>query len=97
MTILISGTNIEITEAIKTHINQQFEKIQAHFPRITKMSVVISLDGSQQKAEGNIHFDGLEFHAEALTTDLYTSINQVAEKLEHQLTKHKEKIIDSHR
>jgi putative sigma-54 modulation protein len=93
MTIQITGTNIEVTDGIKTHTEDQFEKLNHKFSGITRTSVVVSLDGHQQKAEGNIHYAGQDFNAVSTTDDLYASIDDVARKLEHQMQKHKEKMM----
>ena len=93
----ISGKNIEVTDALKNAVYEKFEKIAERFQRVTKADVILHVDNVTQIAEGTLHIDGHEMHAKAESKDMYRSIHDMIEKLEHQLTKHKEKIIDDHR
>lgn len=92
MNIQISGTNLKMTDGIKTHVEESFNKLTHKFPTIHRVNVILSLDGSLQKAEANLHFHGVDFNASASTDDLYASIDELQRKLDLQLTKHKEKI-----
>ncbi len=97
MQINLTGKNLPITPALRTHVEDKFKSLDKRFSNITNIHVVLHIEHLDHCAEASIHFDGIEFHATASATDMYVSIDQLEEKLETQMHKHKEKIIDSHR
>lgn len=91
MNIQISGHNIALTAALKAYVHKKSEKLQHHFPHVIAMSVVLTIEREHQIAEGTITVNSFEAHATAHTTDMYQSVDQLIDKLEKQLLKHKEK------
>ena len=60
----------------------------------TSPKVLLSVDKLVQKAEINIHLRGKEIRAEATDADLYAAIDSLADKLDRQVMKYKEKMND---
>lgn len=96
MQITISGHHIDITPAINDYVNSKLEKLLKHNDLITSMKAIVSVDKNSQKAEATVHVNGKDIHAEAESDDLYAAIDDLSNKLDRQLIKHKEKI-RSHR
>lgn len=96
MQINTSGHHLELTPAIKTYVDTKLQKLERHHDRITNISVILSVDKLEQKAEATIHASGKEFFANANSEDLYAAIDSLSDKLDRQLIKHKEKLT-SHR
>jgi len=96
MQINTSGHHLELTPAIKTYVDAKLQKLERHNDRITNISVILSVDKLEQKAEATIHLNGKEFFANANSEDLYAAIDSLSDKLDRQLIKHKEKL-KSHR
>lgn len=92
MNINLTGHQVEITEALRQFVNDKFEKINRHFDRITKISVVLEIEKLFQVAEATIHVPGGDIHAKAEAEDLYSAIDLLIDKLERQLKKHKDKL-----
>lgn len=97
MQINISGHHVELTDPIKDYVNNKFQKLERHHDRITSTNVILSVDKLVQKAEATIHVTGKDFFANSESEDLYTAIDQLSDKLDRQLIKHKEKIRHNHR
>ena len=97
MQINISGHHLELTDAIKSYVMEKFERLERHSDHITSTNVIVSVEKVMQKAEANIHVSGKELFAEALAEDLYKAIDQLTDKLDRQLLKHKEKLKSHHR
>lgn len=91
------GKNFDLTEALKNHATEKFQPIQKRFSHITNVNVVLSVEHKDFIAEATLHYDGTEMHATAQSDDMYQAIDKLCDKLLGQLTKHKDKIIDSHR
>ena len=98
MQFQLSGQHVEITEAMRTHVTGQLDRLTRLDDRLTRLSVVLSLDKLQQKAEGTLHTSsGGLLHAEAFEADMYVSIDMMFNKLLTQLRKHREKVCDKHK
>ncbi|MGB3788186.1 MAG: ribosome-associated translation inhibitor RaiA [Phormidesmis sp.] len=97
MKLVIQGKNIEITDAIRSHVHQKIEKAVAHFQTlINKVDVCLSIENNpriapKQTAEVTIFLNNVVVRAEESSESLYASIDMVTDKLTRQLRKYKEK------
>lgn len=96
MQITINGHHLEVTEALKQYVETKLEKLDNHHDKITSVHVILSVDHLDQKAEATVHVSGKDLFADAVEADLYAAIDKLADKLDRQLIKHKEKL-RSHR
>ena len=63
-----------------------------HFDQVTSSHVILSVEKLQQKAEVTLHVKGKDIFADATDGDLYAAIDLVADKLDRQVVKHKERV-----
>ncbi|RYZ86757.1 MAG: ribosome-associated translation inhibitor RaiA [Moraxellaceae bacterium] len=96
MQINISGHHLEVTESLREYVSSKLERLNNHHDRITNIHVILSVDKLVQKAEATVHVSGKDLFADATNDDLYAAIDALADKLDRQLIKHKEKM-RSHR
>ena len=96
MQLNISGHHVEVTDSMKEYVINKLERLSLHHDRITSTNVILSVDKLIQKAEATIHVSGKDLFADATHEDLYAAIDSLADKLDRQLIKHKEKM-RSHR
>jgi len=96
MQITISGHHLDLTPAIKDYVDSKLKKLERHNDRITSINVILSVEKLAQKAEATIHANGKDFFADSTSEDLYAAIDLLADKLDRQLIKRKEKL-RSHR
>lgn len=94
MEITVSGRHLEITPAIRTYATEKVGKLPRYFDRITMISVVA---GKQDNHTFEVeiiveaeHHD--PFVARTSGPDLYACVDMVVDKLERQLTDHKERL-----
>lgn len=92
MNINFTGHKLEVTPAIRTFTTEKFDKLQRHFDNITSVNVTFDVEKLSQIAEAKIHVSGADIHARSESDDLYKAIDDLADKLDRQLLKHKEKI-----
>lgn len=97
MQLHFTGTNIEITPALKTYTTEKLQPLEKRYSHITNVSVVLYIEHDVKVAEATLHLKGGEIHASAKDHDMYKAIDLLANKLLGLVTKHKEKLIDSHR
>jgi putative sigma-54 modulation protein len=92
MQLHISGHHLDITSAIKNHTNEKLSKIKHHFDNVINVNMILEVQKDVQKAEATIHLSGADLFAKAQSTDMYVSIDQLINKLDSQIIKHKEKL-----
>lgn len=97
MQINLSGHHVDITPAIRTYVMSKLERLERHFDQVTDVRVTLSVEKLIQKAEATINISGGSLFADAEDNDLYAAIDALADKLDRQIKKHKEKITDHHR
>lgn len=90
----ITGRNIEVTEGLRTAIQEKIGKLERYFTDNTEIHVTLSVEKDRQKIEVTIPMKGNIVRAEQVSTDMYVSIDLVEEIIERQLRKYKNKIID---
>ena len=97
MKLVVQGKNIEITDAIRTHVHQKIEKATAHFKTlINKVDVCLSVENNpriapNQSAEVTLYLNNAVIRAEESSESLYASIDMVTDKITRQLRKYKDK------
>ncbi len=94
MNLNISGHHVEVTPAIRDYVIAKLERVTRHFDNVIDVGVIISVDKLQQKVEATVHVRGKDIHVEAIDADMYAAIDLLADKLDRQLIKHKEKQLE---
>ncbi|MGM0502193.1 MAG: ribosome hibernation-promoting factor, HPF/YfiA family [Bacillota bacterium] len=94
MKFIISGRDIEVTEALKDYAKEKVGKISKYFDEDTVIEAQISLHVENQRhmVEVTMFVDGLILRGEKETGDMYASIDGVVDKLARQVRKYKSKI-----
>lgn len=89
--IIITGLNMELTEAIKNMVHEKAEKLFEHDDHIIRMRVELEYDHHQSThqrefiAKGQLEVRGNDHFASADTDDLYKSIDGLVQKLDRML------------
>ncbi len=91
MQLTVSGHHIDITDALRQHVSDKFQKLQRHIDHITNIEVTLTVEKQIHKAEANLHISGADLFASSESNDMYSGIDNLAEKLDRQIIKHKEK------
>ncbi|GAL12961.1 ribosome hibernation protein YfiA [Vibrio astriarenae] len=88
MKVNMTGKNIELTSAIRAHIESKFKKLEKWQVDIISCQATISEEpNKQKKIEAVISVPKGQLIASASQEDLYAAINEVEQKLERQLNK----------
>ncbi len=96
MQVIVTGPHLEVTDALKAHIDAKFDKLARHFDNVTDVHVILSVEKLVHKAEATLQLSGAKLFAEDHQDDMYAAIDAMVDKLERQIAKHKEKT-GSHR
>lgn len=91
MQLNITGHHLEVTSPMKEYVESKFERLQRHFDQISNTHVILEVEKTVQKAEATVHVAGADLFAHAESEDMYAAIDALADKLDRQLIKHKQK------
>ena len=91
MQLTISGHHVDVSDPLREYVENKFERLQRHYSQITKSEVTLIVEKLIQKAEATVHISGADLFAAAEADDMYAAIDAMADKLDRQLIKHKEK------
>ena len=93
MKLTISGKNIDVTNALKEHVHKRLGKLDRHLDDSVEAQVTLSVEKENHNVEVTVFLNGgILLRGEETTGDMYASIDQVVDKVERQLKKHKTKI-----
>ncbi len=92
MQLQLTGHHIEITEAMRNHLEEKMQKISRHFDQVLDCQVILTVEKNIKKAEATLHVHGKHLHAEAHGDDMYAAMDAMVDKLDRQVLKHKEKL-----
>ena len=95
----ITGKQIDIGEALQTHVRVSMDEIVAKYAgRPTDANIVFSKSGHEHVCESTVHLStGLTAQAKAHANDIYAAFDGCAEKMEKQLRRYKRRLKDHHR
>jgi len=97
MQMNITGHHIEITPSLNNYVKEKTKRLTRHFDQVMKINVILEVQKLEHKAEASIIVSGNQLFAESHDDDMYAAIDSLADKLDRQLVKHKEKITSKHR
>lgn len=97
MQINITGHHVDITPALRAYVEEKLERLERHFDNITNAHVILEIEKDRQKAEATIHVSRGQVYADSEDENMYAAIDSLADKLDRQIKKHKEKLKDHHR
>jgi putative sigma-54 modulation protein len=100
--IIIKTHHVEITDSIRKYVEEKLHKLDHFFDKIEEVCVDLDIEqypnqDDRQIASATVRVPGNTLIAKAATKDLYASVDGMLDKLQRQLTKHKEKIRLKHR
>ncbi|EDP45670.1 ribosome hibernation-promoting factor, HPF/YfiA family [Rickettsiella grylli] len=89
MQITITDDGIKVTDALKQYILDKFKRLERITHKTSTLHITLSLEHLDQVAKALMHTHGNEFYARAKNENLYTAIDELIDKIEQQINKHK--------
>jgi putative sigma-54 modulation protein len=97
MSIEITARHLTVTAELQGHARQKAEALVAEFPKTESVHVILDVQRHLYVAEVVVQHKGLtRVEAKESTEDMVASIDAAVVKVEKQLRKHREKIVESH-
>ncbi len=99
MKFQISGKQMDIGEALSTHVKQELtDVVEKYAQRPTDAQVVLSKTAHEFVCEAVVHLStGLTAQASARATEVYAAFDECAEKMDKQLRRYKRRLKDHHK
>ncbi len=84
--IIISGQNLELTDALKTNVTSKMEKLFTHDDRIIRLRIELAYKPNKNhhnefSAKGHIEIPGPDMVVSVASDDMYKSIDELIVKL----------------
>lgn len=96
MQINITGHHLKVTTALKDYIEKKFVRLTRHFDHVINIHVVLTVEKLIHRAEASLQVSGNKIFADASNDGMYAAVDSLADKLDRQIVKHKEKLKDHH-
>ncbi|HEM3701852.1 TPA: ribosome-associated translation inhibitor RaiA [Streptococcus suis] len=96
----IRGENLEVTEALRTYVEEKVAKIEKYFNEDQELNAKVNLKvyrDKRAKVEVTIPVGTVTLRAEDISQEMYGSIDLVVDKIERQIRRNKTKIEKKHR
>ena len=91
MNLHLTGHHVEITPAIRDYVVSKLARINRHFDHVIDVNVIMTVEKLDQKIEASVHLSGKDIHVQAHENDMYAAIDQLIDKLDRQVIRHKER------
>ncbi|MCL6444650.1 MAG: ribosome-associated translation inhibitor RaiA [Alicyclobacillus sp.] len=94
MNIQVRGDHLGVTPALQDYAQKKIGRLERFFdaPPEKEVYVTMSVERGLHRVEVTLHLSGMIFRAEERSGDMYASIDLVADKLEEQIVRYKEKL-----
>ena len=101
MNLTISGHHLEVTPALRMYVTNKLDRIVRHFDQLVDVKVLLTVEkqkakDGRQKAECNLHVKGSDMFAESSHADLYAAVDELVDKLDRQVVRHKDRVQSHH-
>ena len=94
MQVNLSGHHVEITPALRTYVEKKLARVLRHHDRVIDVQCTLTVEKLRHKADATVWIAGTSIHAAAVDEDMYAAIDLMADKLDEQVRRHKEKVRD---
>jgi ribosomal subunit interface protein len=98
MTLRVSGKNLDIGSAFRTHIETRIDSALAKYRAgLVAGHVTVEPEGSGFRADCTLHLNsGATLQSDAMAKEPYASFNRAADLIENQIRRHRERLLDRH-
>ena len=101
MNLTISGHHLEITPPLREYVLSKLERITRHFDQVVDINVLLTVQNLtekelRQKAEVTLHVKGKDIFIEHASEDMYAAVDELMDKLDRQVCRHKARLQDHH-
>lgn len=94
--ITITGRSINVTDAMKNYALEKISKIERYSNRIIDVTITMDVQKLQHRVDIVAKVDHIKIKSQAISEDMYISIDRAITKLESQIYRYHDKVRDHH-
>lgn len=95
MIINVTARHADISDAMKTHVHTKLSSVLAGYPQVEHAHVILDIEKFRHIIEVVVQAKRHQkIEAKDESNDMYSSIDRVADKLDRQLRRAREKVVD---
>ena len=87
----LTGHHVEIPPPLRSYVEKKIARALRHCDRVTDVHCTLTVEKLRHEAETTIRLSGTTVHAATVHDDMYAAIDLLADKLDEQVRRHKEK------
>ncbi len=96
MKLQVTGKNLDVTDPIVDYAERKLTKLTKHLPEATRVELELAVErnpsiADSQVVEATVWTKGPVLRARECSTDMYASIDLLADKLERQVKRYRER------
>jgi putative sigma-54 modulation protein len=92
MQISLTFRNTDAEDWLKDHVDKRLQKLTRYIDKSAEAQVILSVEKFRNVAEINLSSKGITINGKEEEKDMITAVDNVIDKIERQLKKHKDKI-----
>ncbi len=101
MNLTISGHHLDVTPSLREYVLTKLDRVMRHFDQVVDVNVLLTVEKlkekeRRQKAEVTLHVKGRDIFVEQSHEDMYAAIDQLMDKLDRQVMRHKDRVQEHH-
>ena len=101
MNLTIIGHHLEVTPALRSYVTTKLDRILRHFDQVVDVKVLLTIENQKEKerrqrAECSIRVKGSDMFAQSAHADLYAAVDELVDKLDRQVVRHKDRLQNHH-
>ena len=96
MQLNVSGHHVDVTDSLRGYVESKIERLERHFDLVSDVHCILTVEKLRHKAEAKVSVNGGTIFAETTEEDMYAAIDGLVDKLDRQVRRHKEKMVDHH-
>lgn len=97
MKTTITFRHMDVSEALRNHVNAHLEHLQKFLIKPIECHVILSVEKFRHRAEIILVEQNLHAKADEVSDDMYKTVDAAITKIESQVKKHKQKIQEHHK
>ena len=97
MRLQVKGKNVEVSDSIRRYAEDKLRKLERQLHALTQVELELRVEknpsiSANQVAEATVWTKGPTLRAREASTDMKASIDQLADKLERQVARYRDKL-----
>lgn len=97
MQVTVKAKHLTLTDALKEYARSKLSRLQKYFDHLLSADVTLTTERNFHVVDVTVHANGVTLRGEERSDNMYSSIDQVIDKLERQVRKRKEKLKEHHK